>query len=277
MANDPNSIFSAQKLESAIRMIVQSELGKSRPVPRYATVTEINREQRYCMVIYIGETEAVRVPYADIAPSVVGQEVRINGTGSDRYIEAIRGYNDTEARTAVNESSLAEMPFLLGRWALENDANLNGTQVLAITSPVSPGGYDPVPFTENNVERKFLNVGGRVTVPVSGYYRVDIQMRAAAGLYERSVILAVEPGGNVGARYITREAKSSFYSSEDILTIDLPYYVTDMIYLNAGDVIVPMTHSTGASMVYAKIGAASVTSMIVELRRRVDKYVIPVA
>lgn len=275
-----NTLFStAQEWEQAIRAIARQEIDSARPGTRYAVVKEINREERYCMVIFVGEVDAVRVPYTDTAPAVVGQEVRIAGTNSDRYIESIRGYNDTEYRTASNESKLAETPFLIGKWGMETDVTYNATQVLPIISPVGPGMYDAVPFTENGVEYKYNNVGGRVTVPLAAYYYVQVEIRADQATAERSIILAIDPGGNVGGRYYVKESKGAFYytGSDGNIQADAPIVCIDVLYLNAGDVIVPLTYSSRAMKIYAKIGQVPGTSMYIELKRRIPKYVLPTA
>lgn len=88
----------AARLNSVIRKMVQSEIDKSRPAPRYAVVNSINLEQKYCMVTYNGEDVSVRVPFNSVIPNEVGQEVRIEGTAADRYIAAIRGTSKIESQ-----------------------------------------------------------------------------------------------------------------------------------------------------------------------------------
>lgn len=272
-----SGIAEAQEWESAIRAIVKSEIDSQRPSARYAVVKSIDREARSCMVVFIGEQDEVRVAYADVAPAFVGQEVRIGGTQSDRYIEAVRGSSDSEARVLEAERIIAETPFLVGRWGMENNVTYNGTNVLPIISPVGAGGYDPVPFTENGVEYKFTNAGGRVTVPVSGYYWIDIEIRADQAAMERSIILAIDPGGNSANRQLIKESKGAYYytGSDGNIQADAPIVCTDLLYLNAGDVVSPLTYSSRSSVIYAKVGPAYATTMLIELRRRRAKYVIP--
>ncbi|URG17395.1 hypothetical protein Mbo2_025 [Rhodococcus phage Mbo2] len=104
-----DDLVTAQELESVMRRIAQEEIGKQRPPARYAVVTAINTADRSAMVRFVGETDSVRVVYTLPAPSVVGQEVRIAGSGSDRYIDAIRGTSDEQQRIADAEAASLDL------------------------------------------------------------------------------------------------------------------------------------------------------------------------
>lgn len=104
-----DDLVTAQELESVMRRIAQEEIKKERPAARYAVVTSIDTEDRSAMVRFVGETDPVRVVYTLPAPSVVGQEVRIAGTGSDRYIDAIRGTSDEQQRIVELEAQRTDL------------------------------------------------------------------------------------------------------------------------------------------------------------------------
>lgn len=86
----------ARKVRLAIKRQVKEELAKERPPARYAIVETINAEERWAEVIYVGEDVPVRVPYGALGPTERGQEVRIEGTPSDRYIAGVRGTTRVE-------------------------------------------------------------------------------------------------------------------------------------------------------------------------------------
>lgn len=90
----------AHEMMKVMRKVARAEVEKVRPAQSYATVTEINLEERYCIVRYPGGAETgeddVRVVITNVVPSVVGQRVRIGGTTNDRYIEAVLGNSKTD-------------------------------------------------------------------------------------------------------------------------------------------------------------------------------------
>lgn len=118
----------AARINSTIRKIVQSEIAKSRPAPRYATVVSINLESKYCMVRFTGETEAVRVPFNSVIPNEVGQTVRIEGVPGDRYITAIRGTSKIES--VLDETSQ------IAETALDDATNAAG-QINSVNSEMN--------------------------------------------------------------------------------------------------------------------------------------------
>ncbi|AOE44535.1 minor tail protein [Gordonia phage Jumbo] len=94
--SDLGELVIAEKLDRYTRARVASEVAKLRPAPRYAVVKSINTEESYAEVSYVGEDSVVKVPFGNIAPTVVGQEVRIEGVTGDRYIAAVRGTSNLE-------------------------------------------------------------------------------------------------------------------------------------------------------------------------------------
>lgn len=104
---DLSDFRTAQGVVKIIRDVASSEIEKKRPAARYAVVQSINLEDRSIMGVFVGETDAVRIPFLDTIPAFVGQEVRVSGTGSDRVVDGIRGTSDSENRIAELEAALA--------------------------------------------------------------------------------------------------------------------------------------------------------------------------
>ena len=112
--SDLNDFITAQRVDKAIEKKVTTQLNKQRPVAKYAVVKSIDNNTRSAEVVYIGESDPVRIPFGLVGPNEVGQEVRIEGTPGDRYITGIRGTTRVEAvaseasETAANAGNLAE-------------------------------------------------------------------------------------------------------------------------------------------------------------------------
>lgn len=95
-----DDFYTAQRLDKIIETKVDSILNKKRPAPRYAVVKEINTDEKYAMVSYIGEDSIVKIPYGSVAPENVGDAVRIEGVPGDRYISDVLG--DTKLKILAN-------------------------------------------------------------------------------------------------------------------------------------------------------------------------------
>lgn len=92
----------AQRLDKIVETKVNAQLNKKRPAPRYAIVKEINTDQKYAMVSYVGEDSIVKIPYGSIAPENVGDAVRIEGIPGDRYISDVLG--DTKLQILASDA-----------------------------------------------------------------------------------------------------------------------------------------------------------------------------
>lgn len=157
----------AQKIEQTIRKIVADEINKQRPASRYAIVDSIDTEDRSVMARFIGETEAVRIPYLDVIPSATGQEIKVSGVGSDRAVEAIRGTSDSEARVAELEAEAAKRAPAFGEWYRANDTTLaSGLNKLIWTDTA----FDPVGSVE------LITSGTEIRFTEEGYYRIEAQL-----------------------------------------------------------------------------------------------------
>lgn len=92
-----NDLSTAQGVDRYVGQKVSAEIARQRPAPRYAVVKGIDADKKIAEVSYIGEDSVVKVPYSNVIPNEVGQEVRIEGVPGDRYITAIRGMSADEA------------------------------------------------------------------------------------------------------------------------------------------------------------------------------------
>jgi microcystin-dependent protein len=86
-----------ERFESALRgrdvleRLIRNVINRERPRPRYGEVLEISRTQSRCLVRLNGDTTSVLIPMGAIQPLAVGQIVRVEGVGTDRYITDVIG------------------------------------------------------------------------------------------------------------------------------------------------------------------------------------------
>lgn len=90
MAGLGDFAFSTQ-LRDVIAQMVRNEIDAQRPPYRYGIVQSINYTTNKATVILNGDTGAVTVNFGFIQPTSVGQTVRVDGQGVDRYIADVVG------------------------------------------------------------------------------------------------------------------------------------------------------------------------------------------
>lgn len=79
-------------MRDIMNSLVQEAIDTQRPRYRYATVVSVdNRTTGKCSVTYIGEQSVVQVSMPGPQPVSVGQVVRIEGIGTDKFITAVIG------------------------------------------------------------------------------------------------------------------------------------------------------------------------------------------
>jgi hypothetical protein len=78
-------------LRDTLKRMIREYVDLERPRPRYATVESFDRAARKCAVVYTGETGSVQVNMGSLQPSAVGQKVRIEGIGTDKYVADVIG------------------------------------------------------------------------------------------------------------------------------------------------------------------------------------------
>lgn len=258
---DLGDFATAQDIHRFIRETVTAELARQRPRSRYAVVTSIDETTRSCMVTFVGEADPVRVPYGSIKPYTIGQEVRIGGTQSDRYIEDIRGTSEAEFRVATQESQMSMRTPILGRWGLEIDQPTGATARVPIAKPL----FDPVGgITCNGL--------GQITIPKSGYYRINLRHGLIGNTTVRdswSYLVCLPVGG--GAQFDM--AADSFYARSENGTALGAYsiQINEIVYLNAGDVIYSNVWTNTDSTIFATRTTINVQCLIA-----MDRYIAPI-
>lgn len=122
--NWANSLAAHQVLTQ----IAQREVERMRPATRMAEVVSIDKENRSLDVKFIGEQEAVRVPYTSTAPANPGQYVMIGGTTHDRHVEDVIGQTDVDSRLAYAEEGLNSVMVAVAgdEWANDDPDVLSG-------------------------------------------------------------------------------------------------------------------------------------------------------
>lgn len=76
----------AVKFLALVRRVCAQVIETERPRIKYGIVQSINYTTRTAMITYVGEVDPVKVPFGYIAPSAVGDKVRVDGPKNDRYI-----------------------------------------------------------------------------------------------------------------------------------------------------------------------------------------------
>ena len=111
------------KVHTVLKQIAQNEIERLRPASRLAEVTKINSDAKTLLVKFVGETNEVLVPFTSVAPSNVGQWVRVGGTTHDRHVEDVIGTTDSESRLADTENHVNQlMTSILGdEWSKDDD------------------------------------------------------------------------------------------------------------------------------------------------------------
>ncbi len=88
----------SMQMRDTIKRMIESILDSSRPKPRYAFVTAVNWGTNKCTVQYTGDDNPVIVNTGKTEP-MVGQIVRIEGIGTDKYVADIVGSHDSSPIT----------------------------------------------------------------------------------------------------------------------------------------------------------------------------------
>lgn len=134
------------EVHAVLKKIAQNEVQRLRPASRLAEVTSIDTDAKNLLVKFVGESNEVLVPFTSIAPSNIGQWVRVGGTTHDRYVEDVIGTTDTESRLNDAESHINSlMSSILGdEWSDDDDGESGGfiDQITNFFSGLGGGGAD---------------------------------------------------------------------------------------------------------------------------------------
>lgn len=166
----------ALQMRELIKQIIADELAASRPIMRYGKVDSIDRVAYKCGVIFVGDVLPVTVSMGALKPSAIGQIVRVEGIGSDRYITDIVSDNGAWFNTTPTLTAVTTNPVLgtggtaTSRWRQENR------------------------IIYYNGEIKFGTAGFSVG---SGQYSISLPVAADTTIPSRYIgTLAVNLGGN---------------------------------------------------------------------------------
>jgi hypothetical protein len=90
-------------LRDIINGLIADAMQEQRPKPRYATVISIdNRATGKCTIQYNGESGYVQVNMPGPQPTSAGQQVRVEGIGTDKYITAVIGQEWMQLQDVLN-------------------------------------------------------------------------------------------------------------------------------------------------------------------------------
>ena len=157
----------AKKVKASIEKVAKDKVEQLRPALRTAIVDSIHTVEKYCMVTYVGEVLSVKVPYNNVAPSFVGQFVRIGGPANDRRIEEVLGITDSEDRLALLEKRCARLELQAYAYAMP-------TAPFNSTAGVPKAPINQIIGTPKNIDVDSL---GQFTVSIPGHYEYNVRFQ----------------------------------------------------------------------------------------------------
>lgn len=123
-------------MRDAINQFVLTSIDKLRPKPRYATVDSIDRINGRCGVIYTGEENPMYVSAPGLWPMYLGQTVRIEGIGTDKYIAGVVGPAATNTLRPLGVVDLNDI--LQSGWYIQRG---NASAVSGSNYPIPLAGW----------------------------------------------------------------------------------------------------------------------------------------
>ncbi|ADD80811.1 gp025 [Rhodococcus phage ReqiDocB7] len=194
MTKNFGNFNTAEELVRAMRQIAQDEISKARPALRSAEVISFVENEKAVMVRFVGEPEAVKVPYNSVAPSYAGQYVRVGGTQGDRAVQEVMGDSDDLARIkTLEDTSKARDPDFLYHTIVAD-----WTPARAATVRVPFVGFvETSKFVDNPIS---IDPSGLVTFNEDGYYKIHSKMGFNTGSsgaeYVHGWLQKITPGGS---------------------------------------------------------------------------------
>lgn len=219
----------AFRVRNLVKQTAKNEIDKQRPAPRYAIVKTIDKEDRSVGVVFVGDDEdnIVRVPYNSVAPSAIGQAVKIGGPANDRVVEDTRGPDESEARIEALETQLAH-------WSKRAYACAKLTADYTAFSTVtkmpfnSPTGVDPYYMS--------VEADGSFVCEIPGDYRYQIVLQTESYRNrDQSAWLAVLPLG--GVQFDVTNSQQGLLGGSGEYVSSTPYTLNGLQYLGQGDKI----------------------------------------
>lgn len=240
------------------------------PQARWATVRSIDTATRSCMVVFNGETDAVRVPYSSVIPTREGQEVKVGGPVNDRMIEAVKGETQPETRLYTLEDGMDVRQVMASNYGIQNDY------------PVTKSVETDIPF--NAPLWDSLNmpdpVNGAFLIPRFGYYDIDVKVGFDGGgmgndFWCRAWLYCLPADGS--ARFVL--AYDGFYFSQDSNAAprmgEVSLSLNEMPHLFPGDrIVVAATTNVNAGGISGKV-YANRTRIKIALRYGMERYYKP--
>lgn len=221
----------AKDIKKTVEKIATNKVEQLRPALKTAVVDLINTDEKYCMVTYVGENLSVKVPYNNVAPSYVGQFVRVGGPANDRRIEEVLGQTDSEDRLTQLEKRCTYLEQKAYAMAMPT-ADFNATTGV----PKAP--INQILGTPKNID---VNSLGEFTISIPGVYEYYCRVQTGADRdLQFDLYVARLPNGGV-QHDIDRVANayllgSNEYNQADTLTAHGLIHMDegDKLYVNMG-------------------------------------------
>lgn len=221
----------AKDIKKTVEKIASDKVEQLRPALKTAIVDSINTDDKYCMVTYVGESLSVKVPYNNVAPSYVGQFVRVGGPANDRRIEEVLGQTDSEDRLGQLERRCAYLE-------LKAYAIAKPTADFDATTGVPKAPINSIIGTPKNID---VNSLGEFTVSIPGMYEYYARVQTAAYRDTEFNLYVVHLPSGGSPHDIDRVANvylwgSGEYTQADTLTAHGLYHLSegDKVYVNMG-------------------------------------------
>lgn len=167
MSKGFGSIHAAAGMKNYLERKVKSEIERTKPGPRNATVVSIDRTRKKCEVRYPGESGTVWVPYGSVEPSGPHVKVKIDGPVGERRIVEVYGKTRGDTRLDRLESQSYSSPL----WS-------RSIQDYAETFPlmwINPATYTPPPHNTSMAHCSPLVIPKDMHIS-----RIEVKMRRRA-------------------------------------------------------------------------------------------------
>ena len=119
-----NDLAFSLKMRDALKKISRDVVNKERPAYRYGKVTSIDRVAYKCGVTMAGDSAPVLVNMGTIQPRDIGQVVRVEGIGTDRFITDVIGGASSTPMSVLGEANLND---IVAPGTYQQTSNVNAT------------------------------------------------------------------------------------------------------------------------------------------------------
>lgn len=221
----------AKAIKKTVEKIASDKVEQLRPALRTAVVDSINTVEKYCMVTYVGESLSVKVPYNNVAPSFVGQFVRIGGPANDRRVEEVLGTTDSEDRLAQHEKRLAYLE-------QKAYAIAKPTADFSATTGVPKAPINSIIGTPKNLE---VNSLGEFVVTIPGMYEYYARVQTddyRGAIFDLYFVYLASGGSPTDFDHVTSAylLGSGEYTQADSMSVSGFIHMDegDKVYVNMG-------------------------------------------